>query len=97
MVRNDMFWIKFWLGFRDLEFKNVSRYKYEIIKDFDFLRKEIRVIELEILNFKVSFRIFVFFNLIISFIDIIWENILKKIEKMDVKMIIFENILLEIK
>jgi hypothetical protein len=37
-------------GLRDPLLKNSSRYKFDTIKDFDQLRKEIRAIELELAN-----------------------------------------------
>ena len=39
---------KCWSGLRDPAFKNATRYKYDIIKNFDELRKEVRAVELEL-------------------------------------------------
>ena len=47
-VRNDMLRTKFWSGLRDSTLKNATRYKYDTIKNFDELRKEVRAIELEL-------------------------------------------------
>ena len=47
-VRNDMLRAKFWSGLRDPALKNATRYKYDIIKNFDELRKEVRAVELEL-------------------------------------------------
>ena len=46
-VRNDMLRAKLWSGLRDSALKNVTRYNYDIIKNFDELRKEVRAVELE--------------------------------------------------
>jgi hypothetical protein len=40
-VKNDMLRAKFWSGLRDPALKNATRYKYDIIKHFDELRKEV--------------------------------------------------------
>lgn len=34
--------LKFWLGLRNYELRNVIRNKYEIVKDFYFFLREIR-------------------------------------------------------
>jgi hypothetical protein len=47
-VRNDMLRAKFWSGLRDSALKNATRYKYDIIKNVDELRKEVRADELEL-------------------------------------------------
>jgi hypothetical protein len=47
-VRNNMIRAKFWSGLRDPELKNATRYNYDIIKNFDELRKEVRAVELEL-------------------------------------------------
>ncbi|CAC5391255.1 unnamed protein product [Mytilus coruscus] len=47
-VRDDMLRTKFWSGIRDSALKNATRYKYDTIKNFDELRKEVREIELEL-------------------------------------------------
>jgi hypothetical protein len=47
-VRNDMPRAKFWSGLKDPELKKVTRYTYDIIKNFDELRKEVRAVELEL-------------------------------------------------
>ena len=47
-VRNDMLRAKLWSGLRDSALKNVTRYNYDIIKNFDELRKEVRAVELEL-------------------------------------------------
>ena len=39
---------KFWSGVRYSALKNATRYKYDIIKNFDELRKEVIAIELEL-------------------------------------------------
>lgn len=35
--RNEMLRIKLWLGFSDIDLRNVSCYKYDIIGDFEEL------------------------------------------------------------
>ena len=50
VAKNPMFKSKFWSGHRGPLLKNSSRYKFDKIKDFDQLRKEIRAIELELAN-----------------------------------------------
>ena len=40
MLRN-----RLWSGLRSPELRNVSRYKFETVADFNSLRKELRVIE----------------------------------------------------
>lgn len=47
-VRSDMLRTRFWSGLRDPALKNATRYKYDTIKNFDELRKEVRAIELEL-------------------------------------------------
>ena len=47
-VKNDMLRAKFWSGLRDPALKNATRYKYDIIKNVDELRKEVRAVELEL-------------------------------------------------
>jgi hypothetical protein len=47
-VKNDMLRAKFWSGLRNPALKNATRYKYDIIKNFDELRKEVRAVELEL-------------------------------------------------
>ncbi|CAC5372605.1 unnamed protein product [Mytilus coruscus] len=47
-VRGDMLRTKFWSGIMDSALKNATRYKYDTIKNFDELRKEVRAIELEL-------------------------------------------------
>ena len=49
-AKNEMLRSKFWSGLRDPLLKNASRYKYDTIKDFDQLRKEVRSIELDLAN-----------------------------------------------
>ena len=51
-VRNDMLRAKFWSGIKDPELKNVTRYKYDIIKNFDELGKR-----LEQLNLSLRFHV----------------------------------------
>ena len=48
--KNEMLRSKLWSGLRDPLLKNACRYKYDTIKNFDVLRKEIRAIELEFAN-----------------------------------------------
>jgi hypothetical protein len=40
--------VKFWSYLKDPELKNATRYTYDIIKNFDELRKEVRAVELEL-------------------------------------------------
>ena len=47
-VRNDMLRTKLWSVLRNSALKNATRYKYDTIKNFDELRKEVRAIELEL-------------------------------------------------
>lgn len=52
--------IKLWLGFSDIDLRNVSCYKYDIIGDFEELWRELCIIELDL-------RIFVFvFGIVIG-------------------------------
>ena len=44
-ARNEMLCSKFFTGIRDPMLQNAVRYKYDTIKDFDTLRKEIRAVE----------------------------------------------------
>jgi hypothetical protein len=50
VAKNQMLKSKCSSGLRDPLLKNSSRYKFDTIKDFDQLRKEIRAIELELAN-----------------------------------------------
>jgi hypothetical protein len=50
VAKNQMLKSKFWSGLRDPLLENSSRYKFDTIKDFDQLRKEIRTIELVLAN-----------------------------------------------
>lgn len=43
-----MFRIKLWFGLKDSNFRNFSRYKYDIIKDFEVLRRELCIIEFDL-------------------------------------------------
>lgn len=58
-VKNEMFRIKLWFGLRDSNFRNVSRYKYDIINDFEILRRELRIIELDLELLLVFFFILI--------------------------------------
>jgi hypothetical protein len=40
--------VKFWSDLKDPELKNATRYTYDIIKNFDELRKEVKAVELEL-------------------------------------------------
>ena len=44
-TRNRMLRSRLWSGLRDLELKNVSRYLFEKVEDYNTLRRELRVIE----------------------------------------------------
>ncbi|XP_052799847.1 uncharacterized protein LOC128231276 [Mya arenaria] len=46
--KNDMLRNRLWSGLRSPELRNVSRYKFESVSDFNTLRKELRVIEQEL-------------------------------------------------
>ena len=46
--RNAMLRAKFWSDLKDPELKNATRYTYDITKNFDELRKEVRAVELEL-------------------------------------------------
>ena len=46
-ARNEMLCSKFFSGLRDQMLQNAARFKYETVKDFDSLRKEVRSIELQ--------------------------------------------------
>uniref|UniRef100_K1RMC4 Uncharacterized protein n=1 Tax=Magallana gigas TaxID=29159 RepID=K1RMC4_MAGGI len=37
-----------WSGLRNSNLRNASRYKYDIINDFETLRRELRTIELDL-------------------------------------------------
>ncbi|XP_071136372.1 paraneoplastic antigen-like protein 5 [Mytilus edulis] len=50
-AKNDMLRSKLWSGLRDPLLKNASRYKYDTVKKFDQLLKEIRSIELDLSNY----------------------------------------------
>lgn len=39
---------KLWSGLKDSNLRNSSRYKYDTIKDFEALRRELRTIELDL-------------------------------------------------
>ena len=47
-TRNEMLRGRLWSGLRNSLLKNVSRYKYETVTDFNQLRKELRKIELDL-------------------------------------------------
>ena len=47
-TKNEMLSSRLWSGLRNETLKNVSRYKYESIRDFNELRKELRKIEQDI-------------------------------------------------
>lgn len=53
-ARNEMLRSRLWSGLRDLELKNVSRYLYESIDDYNALRKELRAIEEDLRQSKAS-------------------------------------------
>ncbi|VDI13372.1 Hypothetical predicted protein [Mytilus galloprovincialis] len=71
---------KFWSGIRDPLLKNSSRYKFDTVKDFDQLRKEIRAIELELLNSEKPTSIVQ--HQPISSDSVKLDDILKKIDRM---------------
>ena len=52
--RNEMLKNRLWSGLRDQELKNVSRYLFEKIVDFNTLRRELRAIEEDLRSQKVS-------------------------------------------
>lgn len=54
-----MFRIKLWFGLRDSNFCNVSCYKYDIINDFEILRRELCIIELDLELLLVFFFILI--------------------------------------
>lgn len=56
--------LKFWLGLRNYELRNVIRNKYEIVKDFYFFLREIRQIEYEEKNLKIEIIKFVQSNIV---------------------------------
>lgn len=58
-VKNEMFRIKLWFGLRDSNFCNVSCYKYDIINDFEILRRELCIIELDLELLLVFFFILI--------------------------------------
>lgn len=47
-AKNEMLRTKLWSGLRDSNLRNASRYKYDIINDFETLRRELRTIELDL-------------------------------------------------
>ena len=49
-VRHEMLCSKLWNGLRDPLLKNSSRYKFDVTKDFNVLRREIRQIEQDLLT-----------------------------------------------
>ena len=51
-TKNDMLRNRLWSGLRDGDLRNASRYKFESVLDFNQLRKELRVVEQDLLNFK---------------------------------------------
>ena len=46
--RNAMLRAKFWSDLKDPKLKNATRYAYDITKNFDEIRKEVRAVELEL-------------------------------------------------
>lgn len=46
--KNDMLCSKFWTGLRDERLKNQTRYKFDTIKNFDLLLREMRAVEVEL-------------------------------------------------
>ena len=79
-TKNEMLRSKFWSGIRDPLLKNSSRYKFDTVKDFDQLRKEIRAIELELLNSEKPTSIVQ--HQPISSDSVKLDDILKKIDRM---------------
>lgn len=49
-VRHEMLCSKLWNGLRDPLLKNSSRYKFDVTKDFNILRREIREIEQDLIT-----------------------------------------------
>lgn len=47
-ARNEMLRSKLWSGLKDSNLQNSSRYKYDTIKDFEALRRELHTIELDL-------------------------------------------------
>ena len=47
-AKDDMLRSKFWAGLRSDKLKNQTRHKYDSIKSYDLLLKEIRAVDLEI-------------------------------------------------
>ena len=47
-AKDDMLRSKFWTGLRSDKLKNQTRHKYDSIKSYDLLLKEIRAVDLEI-------------------------------------------------
>jgi hypothetical protein len=64
-VKNDMLRAKFWSGLRDPALKNAIRYKYDIIKNFDELRKEVRAEIYFYVNLYYNFHSYL--NLVVYF------------------------------
>ena len=48
--KNEMLRSKFWSGLSDPLLRNACRHKYDTIKNFDTLRREVRAIELDLAN-----------------------------------------------
>jgi hypothetical protein len=47
-TKNDMLRNRLWSGLRDSQLRNISRYKYELVRDFSVLRRELRQMEQEL-------------------------------------------------
>ncbi|VDI18983.1 Hypothetical predicted protein [Mytilus galloprovincialis] len=88
-TKNEMLRSKFWSGIRDPLLKNSSRYKFDTVKDFDQLRKEIRAIELELANSEKA--VSTVQHQPISTDSVKLDDILKKIDRMGKRLETLEN------
>ena len=88
-AKNEMLRSKFWSGLRDPLLKNSSRFKFETVKDFDQLRKEIRAIELELSNSEKS--TVAVQHQPISSDSVKLDDIIKKIDRMGKRLDTIEN------
>ena len=55
-TKDEMLRNRLWSGLTDKELKNAGRYKFETIRNFNLLRKELRKIELELTPEKTDRR-----------------------------------------
>ena len=96
-ARNEMLCSKFFSGLRDPMLQNASRFKYDTVKDFDMLRKEVRSIELQMACSKPESAVQKAAVKQQAHSNITLEDVMKKLDGLTSKMSKFESDLKSVK